>query len=145
KTWEVAVRHGHGQTHPGMTTYVFSRTLPPSDKPGLEIVSGDVVPFVRSLKAGPGRDICMMGGGELARPLFEADLIDEVGLNVHPILLGSGVPMFHAMPRQIDLERIDCRPFRNGCIYVLYAVRPGRPAAKKAPVRPKTKRRAAKK
>jgi len=120
-------------------------------------VSGDVVEFVRKLKAEPGRDICMMGGGELARPLFEAGLIDEVGMNVHPVLLGSGVPMFHAM-RQVDLERIDCRPFRNGCVYVLYAVRgrratvkarvkaKERPTAKKGPAaRPRTKRRAAKK
>jgi len=151
KTWEVAQKHGHSGVHPGMTTYVFSRTLPPSETPGLSVVSGDVVPFVRSLKAAPGRDICMMGGGELARPLFEAGLIDEVGLNVHPVLLGAGVPMFHGMPRQIDLERIDCRPFRNGCVYVLYAVRESRatagrrPTAKKRPARPKTKRRAAKK
>jgi dihydrofolate reductase len=145
KTWEVAQKMGHSGVHPGMTTYVFSRTLPRSEKAGLSIVSEDVVPFVRNLKASPGRDICMMGGGELARPLFEASLIDEVGLNVHPILLGSGVPMFHGMLRQIDLERIDCRPFGNGCVYVLYAVRPGRPAAKKRAAEPKSKRRAAKK
>jgi dihydrofolate reductase len=151
KTWEVAQNQGYSGVHPGMTTYVFSRTLAPSETRGLAIVSEDVVPFVRNLKAAPGRGICMMGGGELARPLFEAGLIDEVGLNVHPVLLGAGVPMFHVMPRQIDLERIDCRPFRNGCIYVLYAVRESRapakrrPAAKKRRVRPKTKRPAAKK
>jgi len=141
KTWEVAREHGHGGTHPGMTTYVFSRTLPPSEKPGLSIVSDDVVPFVRKLKSVPGRDICMMGGGELARPLFEADLIDEVGLNVHPLLLGSGIPLFHAIPRSIELERLDCRAFRNGCVYLLYAVRRGTSERKRAS-RPGTRARA---
>jgi dihydrofolate reductase len=140
KTWDVARSHGYDGVHPGMTTYVFSRTLPPSDKPGLSIVAEDVVPFVWRLKAAEGQGICMMGGGKLARPLFEAGLIDEVGLNVHPILLGSGVPMFHAMPRQINLERIDCRPFGNGCVYVLYAVREGRSAAKKPAARTKAKK-----
>ena len=63
-----------------------------------------------------------MGGGELARPLFEAGLIDRVGFNIHPVLLGSGVPAFHAMTRQIDLELEECRPFKNGCVYVSYRV-----------------------
>ena len=132
RTWEVAVRSGHASTHAGITTYVFSRTLPPSEKEGIRVVSDDVAAFVRTLKKARGKGIFLMGGGELARPVFEAGLVDEVGLNVHPILLGSGVPLFHAMPRAIDLERIDCRPFGNGCVYLRYAVRgPGKPAARR--------------
>src|SRR5262245_63976495 len=77
RTWEVAVRAGHGTGHPGIETCVFSRTLPPSEKPGLRVVSADVVPFVRRLKRAKGRGIFLMGGGELARPLFEAGLVDE--------------------------------------------------------------------
>jgi dihydrofolate reductase len=64
-----------------------------------------------------------MGGGDLARTIFEADLIDEVGLNIHPVLLGKGIPLFHPMTRQIDLELLECRPFRNGCVYVTYRVK----------------------
>ena len=145
KTWEVAVRAGHSGGHPGIRTWVFSRSLPPSETPRVSVVSEDVVPFVRRMKDSPGKDICMMGGGELARPLLEAGLIDEVGLNIHPILLGSGVPMFRVLPRQIDLERLECRPFKNGCVYVRYAVRPKGSPAMKRPTRPNAKRRAAKK
>jgi dihydrofolate reductase len=64
-----------------------------------------------------------MGGGELARPLFEAGLIDEVGFNIHPVLLGSGIPLFHTMNRQIDLELRDCKVFKNGCVLVSYGVK----------------------
>lgn len=61
-----------------------------------------------------------------ARSLFEADLIDEVGVNVHPVLLGSGVPLFPPMARQIDLQLTDCRQFEGGCVLLRYAVvRPG--------------------
>jgi len=123
RTWDVAVRAGHGQGHAGIETCVFSRTLPPSESPGLRVVSEDVVAFTRRLKEAHGNGIFLMGGGELARPLFEAGLVDEVGLNIHPLLLGSGIPLFHEMPRPIELERIDCVPFRNGCVYVRYAVR----------------------
>jgi dihydrofolate reductase len=64
-----------------------------------------------------------MGGGEFARTLFEADLIDEIGFNIHPVLLGSGVPLFHEMKRQIDLELLECKTFKNGCVMVNYRVK----------------------
>ena len=107
-----------------MKTYVFSRTLTPGAAPGgAEIVADDPGEFVRKLKQQDGKDICVMGGGELGRTLFEAGVIDEIGFNIHPVLLGSGVPLFHGMKRQIDLELIECRTFKNGCVYVLYRVK----------------------
>jgi dihydrofolate reductase len=63
-----------------------------------------------------------MGGGMLARSLFEAEVIDEVGLNVHPVLLGAGIPLFHPMSRQIDLELLECRRLGNGCTLLRYTV-----------------------
>jgi hypothetical protein len=44
-------------------------------------------------------------------------------LAVHPVLLGSGIPLFHPMNRQIDLELRECRAFGNGCVYVMYRVK----------------------
>src|SRR5688500_7836451 len=108
---------------PSVPSYVFSRTLP-DDEPGVIVVREDAVAFVRRLKDEPGRDILIMGGGELAHPLFEAGLIDRVGFNIHPVLLGAGVPAFHPMTRQIDLELVDSRPIGDGCVYVDYRVLP---------------------
>src|SRR4029077_316021 len=122
KTYEVAVRSGQDSGYPGVKNYVFSRTLKESPN-GVTIVRDDATEFVRGLKKQDGKDICLMGGGELARPLFEAGLIDEIGFNIHPVLLGSGIPLFHPMSRQIDLELHDCRTFKNGCVYVLYRVK----------------------
>jgi dihydrofolate reductase len=122
KTYEVALRSGHGG-YSGMTTYVFSRTLPAGTQGGATIVSTDVVKFVLDLKGQNGKDICLMGGGELARPLFEAGLIDEIGFNIHPVLLGSGIPLFHSMSRQIDLELKKCKVFKNGCVLASYRVK----------------------
>jgi hypothetical protein len=39
------------------------------------------------------------------------------------VLLGSGIPLFHPMNRQIDLELLKGRPFKNGCVYVSYRVK----------------------
>ena len=89
----------------------------------MTIVAEDAVEFVRGLKAQRGKDICLMGGGELAKSLFEAGLIDEIGLNTHPVLLGSGIPLFLAMNRQIDLELLECRALKGGCVLLRYRVK----------------------
>jgi dihydrofolate reductase len=124
KTYEVALRHGKGGAgYPGMQTYVFSKTLKAGSQDNVTIVSSDAAGFVRALRTDKGKDICLMGGGELAKSLFEADLIDEIGLNIHPLLLGSGVPLFHPMSRQIDLELLECKRFKNGCVFVRYGVK----------------------
>ena len=124
KTYEVGRRLSKGRSGtPGMTTYVFSRTLQPDSDENVTIVADDAARFVKQLKYRNGKDICLMGGGELARPLFEADLIDEVGFNIHPVLLGSGIPAFHQMSRQINLELVTSRAFKNGCVLVTYRVK----------------------
>jgi dihydrofolate reductase len=125
KTYEVALKmsKGKGGSYPGVKTYVFSRTIKKSKGKGVEIISTDAAEFVRELKKQEGKDICVMGGGLLAHSLFEADLIDEVGFNIHPVLLGSGIPLFHEMSHQINLELLDCKTFKNGCVYVSYRVK----------------------
>ncbi len=125
KTYDVARQQGKGQSnpYPGIKSYVFSRTLPPSKDGAVEIVATDAAKFVRKLKRAPGKDICVMGGGEFARSLFEAKLIDEIGFNIHPVLLGAGIPLFHEMKRQINLELLKCQPFKNGCVLVTYRVK----------------------
>ena len=107
----------------GMRSYVFSRTLEPGKKGGYEIVNADACEFVREMKQEEGKDIMIMGGGELAASLFEAGVIDEVGFNIHPTILGSGIPAFKKMSRQIDLELVECRAMKSGCVYVYYKVK----------------------
>lgn len=131
KTWNVAMasapkskkKKKTTDSSGGIKTYVFSRELKAGENDGAIVVNSDPGEFVRDLKKQEGKEICIMGGGELARALFEASVIDEIGFNIHPVLLGSGVPLFHEMSRQIDLEMIECRPFKNGCVYVLYRVK----------------------
>ena len=123
RTYEVAGGKQGSGTYGGVKCYVFSRTLKKVRGKGVELVSEDAAEFVRRLKQQEGKGICVMGGGLLAKSLFEADLIDEVGLNVHPVLLGSGIPLFYEMPRQIDLELLSCQQLSNGCVVVMYRVK----------------------
>jgi len=125
----------YGQTsYPGAKNYVFTRSKKKCEslrkkiaakKPdkNVEVVSADAAQFVRKLKRRKGKGIVVFGGGELAKSLFENDLIDEVVLNIHPVLLGSGIPLFHEMKRQIDLELLDCRVLKGGYLAVTYRVK----------------------
>jgi len=107
---------------PAMRTYVFSRTLKSIDDPGVELVAADAAAFVRDLKRRPGKCICLMGGGELAQPLLAAGLVDEIGLNIHPILLGTGIPTFRDPGHRVRLTLTECRQLVGGCILARYKV-----------------------
>ena len=127
KTFEFSLKHAGEQAEDaddsGIKTYVFSRTLKNGDYKNVERISENAAEFVRDLKNRDGKEICVMGGGDFAKTLFENDLIDEIGFNIHPVLLGSGIPLFLEMNKQINLERIEGKPLKNGCVYVLYKVK----------------------
>lgn len=120
RTYEVAMRSGGIGSYPGVKTYVLSRTIQKPNTDNLIFVSEDAASFLKRLKEEDGKDICIMGGGVLAKSLFEANLIDEIGLNIHPILLGSGIPLFYEMSHQIDLELVKLQQLSNGCVVVTY-------------------------
>jgi len=134
KTYEVSASSGRDagtgrkrrerkpHKEPAMRSYVFSRTLQSIDEPGVELVRGHAVEFVWDLKRRPGKGICLMGGGELAQSLLEAGLVDRIGLNIHPILLGSGIPTFRNPGHRVKLTLTECRPLEGGCVLVNYSV-----------------------
>ena len=64
----------------------------------------------------------VLGGGELASVLIAGGAVDEIGLNLHPILLGGGVPMFAPNGVRVALELIEARPIDRGCVLLTYRV-----------------------
>ncbi len=93
KTYEVLTAQGGHGAMPGLDVVVFSRTLPPATYPGVRIVNDDPRAVVATLKAKPGRDIWLYGGGALFRSLLDAGLVDTVEVAVVPVLLGAGIPL----------------------------------------------------
>jgi dihydrofolate reductase len=125
KTWEFAKAMGGGGEMPGVKvkSYVFSRTLKSISDKDTELVSGDAGDFVRRLKAQPGKDIIVMSGGNLATSLLKAGVIDEIGMNIHPVLLGGGVPAFLDPGLRINLDLTECRQLDGGCVMLMYNVK----------------------
>ena len=122
RTWEIAMKGGSGGSK-GIKSYVCSRTL--KKVPGKKIeLAPDAVSLVQRLKSEDGKDIIVMGGSLIGKSLFEAGLVDEFGVNIHPVLLGSGIPLFCEMERQIELELLECRQLKTGCVFLNYRVLP---------------------
>jgi dihydrofolate reductase len=124
RTWDFARAMGGGGEMPGVKakSYVFSRTLKTIPDAGAELVTTDAGEFVRRLKAQPGKDIMVMSGGNFATSLLQAGLIDEIGLNIHPLLLGSGVPALLDPGTRVKLELTESRQLDGGCVFVNYRV-----------------------
>ena len=125
KTYDIAQKYAPKtkKAQSELETFVFSRSIEPGVRNEVTFVNTDPGAFVLDLKRQNGKDIFVMSGGSLLNPLLKAGAVDEIALNIHPILLGSGTPLFHKMNGQVDLELVDCRPFKNGCVYVLYRVK----------------------
>ncbi|MBD5148103.1 MAG: dihydrofolate reductase [Oscillibacter sp.] len=86
-----------------LTSYVVThRTLPSTD--GVRFVGEDPCALVRRLRREPGRGIWICGGGTIIQPLIRAGLIDEYDISVIPTILGSGIRLFEAIPKEIKLN-----------------------------------------
>jgi len=141
KTYEIAVKMGMGGGgYPKMKNYVFSRTLPPGERDGVEYVSGDPAELMAQLKKQPGKDIWLCGGGELASEFLKAGALDEVILGIAPVLLGAGRLTFPPGFSETEVELVECKQYKGGVVGLTYRVlKAAKPEAKTARKR-KTRR-----
>ena len=118
RTFDFMVGAG-APTFEGLDHYVFSRTLSP-DTEGVTVVSWDPADLVTELRRRPGKDIWLVGGGELNTALARAGMIDEMIVSVHPVVLGSGIPLFAPGCTQTDLEFVGSETWGTGLVQLSY-------------------------
>ncbi len=114
---------GDGGGFGDITCYVFTRTARESDDKNLRFVSENVKEFAENLKLQDGKNILLMGGGNLAKTFFEENLIDELIIGVQPVILGKGIPLFLPHDRQTGLERFDVKTRKSGTVQISYHVK----------------------
>ncbi len=104
-------------------TIVFSRHAPPRDAPsGVEFVSGAIGPVVRRLQEEPGKDIWLMGGGELIASFLDEGAIDEFVITVAPVFIGDGIPLIGRRHRHVPLDLQSVERFDDGVVQLRYRV-----------------------
>jgi dihydrofolate reductase len=122
RTYELTLQPGAPAWPAGWRVYVFSRTLDAAAHPAVTVVGSHAGAVVAALRAEPGRDIWLFGGGHLCASLLAADLVDRVEVAIMPVLLGGGVPLLApAAPRsRLTLTHSDAHP--GGIVSLHYDV-----------------------
>jgi dihydrofolate reductase len=92
RTYEIGLAAGVTNAYPHLRHVVFSRTLGLIPDPAVELLHSDPVEAVRAFKLESGKDIWLVGGGDLAGALYAE--IDRIVLKLSPLTLGSGVGLF---------------------------------------------------
>lgn len=126
KSFEVMQAMGEAAEFPGMPRlkeYIFSNTLTDVG-PGRHLVTGDAATAVRRIKAEAGKDIWLFGGASLTSSLLQDELVDELWLSIHPIILGAGKPLFTGIKQRIPLQLADTQAYDSGLVSVKYNILP---------------------
>ena len=104
--------------------WVFThRTLTPIPGANLTFVSGDVVPVHEQMtKAADGKNIWLVGGGELVGQFADHGLLDEIQLGIAPVMLGAGAPL---LPRRFDGSDLTLSSVEHDAhfVFLTYTVR----------------------
>jgi dihydrofolate reductase len=104
--------------------YVVSTTLKKVEWQPTTIIDGDVAEQIGKLKEQPGKNIGVLGSGELVQTLMANDLVDEYSLTVYPIVLGSGKKLFRDADQTRKLKLVDSKPTTTGGIMLTYRPEP---------------------
>jgi dihydrofolate reductase len=116
KTFEAMLKMGGGGgSMPGVKSFVISRTMKQADHTDVTI-SRDPVALVTDLKAEPGKDIWLFGGGELFRSLLSAGLVDGIDAAIVPVLLGGGTPLLPSPSERTKLSLRNRRVYEKSGI-----------------------------
>ena len=123
RTYEFGFQYGVTNPYPWLKQYVFSRSMEKSPDANVELVSQNIIDFVRELKRESGKDIYLCGAAELASSLLAEELIDEIILKLNPVLFGSGIPLFSGAVQQTALDLIGSKVYDTGVVLLQYRVK----------------------
>jgi dihydrofolate reductase len=113
KTFDAA---GGSFNDSAMAAYVFSHSMPPGERNGVTFTNQSPGALIRQIRKKLGKNIWLMGGGELAREFFKADLVDEIYVGIVPVLLGEGILLFPRGFPQRNLSLVENKTYSQGLI-----------------------------
>lgn len=123
KTYTKGIEMGMKKSFaPTVKNYLFSRHPQKSLIEGFELVNEPIKSFSEKLRAQTGKNIWMMGGGELIASFLDEGEIDEFSINVIPVMIGEGIPLVSPRHRSIPLKLLSIRKFSDGVVHLNYRV-----------------------
>ncbi len=124
KSYELMLKLGDNAMpgFPKLKEYVFSTRLN-QVKPGAVLIKENIKHEVEKIKKETGKDIWLFGGASLTSSLLKLGLVDQMNLAVHPLILGSGKPLFTGIQNKIALELIETKTYSSGLVNLSYAIK----------------------
>lgn len=104
---------------PDKQRVVFSTTLK-NEKDNTRVISSDIEKEVKDILNEPGKDIWLFGGAEIIRTLLNLNLVHEMIISVHPLILGEGKPLFTEIKERKKLTLKDTRTYSTGLVQLYY-------------------------
>jgi dihydrofolate reductase len=106
RTYQWILRNVHSEfPYQGKNCYVFSRTLK-GQTANVQFVNQDIVTLTASLKKKPGKGIWIVGGGEVLSPLLRENLVDDLIIQIAPVIIGQGIRLFNPGPYEMALDLV---------------------------------------
>lgn len=103
KTYDWIMSHEENLQYDNQKIYVFSKTLKGKNE-NVEFVNEDIKEFVRKLKEKEGKDIWLVGGGDLLYYFIKERLVDEFIITIAPTIIGNGIPLFKEIDFELELS-----------------------------------------
>jgi dihydrofolate reductase len=100
--------------------YVFSTTLDQVDWQNSTLVKGSLAETIADLRKQPGKTIGVAGSPTLVRSLLANDLLDELTLMIHPVIVGKGQRLFHEGDELKRLALVDSKITGSGVAFLTY-------------------------
>jgi dihydrofolate reductase len=122
KTYETSLRLGATFTAKEPTIVFTRRKAPRRVPPGVQFVNEPIGPFVSRLRRQPGKDIWLMGGGEVIAAFLDADAVDEFVVSVIPVFIGDGIPLIERRDRHLPLRLRAVKSFKDGLVQMRYSL-----------------------
>jgi dihydrofolate reductase len=121
KTFDLSVKMG-ASFNADNVHYVFSRRPPASAPPGIQFVTESIRTFAERLRKQAGKNIWMMGGGEIIGSFLDQNAIDEFIITIVPTFIGQGIPLIAPKHREVPLRLLSVQGFQDGVVQLHYDV-----------------------
>ena len=120
KTYKQVLDWGIDFPYPDKKNYVFTRKKDVVNTKYVEFVNEYHIEFTRNLKKQNGKDIWLIGGGQINTLLLNAGLIDEIQVFIMPVIIPEGIEIFELIPNEYYLKLIDSKKHSTGAIELKY-------------------------
>jgi dihydrofolate reductase len=113
----------HAQWIEDIQKIVFSTTLDKAYWNNTRLIKKNITEEIKKLKHQQGKSMTIFGSPRLTHSFMESGLIDEYRINVNPVILRTGIPLFKNINSRINLKLLKAKTFNSGVLGLAYEVK----------------------